>query len=323
MKIRETAMAAALALGLAAGGAWAQTAGSGMLLDSYAAVVSGKIITVGEVLDAMRGERERLAVRYEGAELERRMEEAYKAALERLVEAQLVLADFKEAGGDLPERAIEDHVNGVIREQFGNDQGAFLQALGEARLTYAEWREQMKEQLILQAMRQREVTSKVQVTPLDVQERYERDAARYTRKEKVRLRLLAAPKNVRRRVDLGKLAGRLQGGAMTVEAAAKHFRLEVQDADEAVETEQLQESLRSALEGKAEGEVAGPVELEGTPYLVQVLERTPAERRPLAEVREGIEAELRKECFDRLYDAWMAALRSKYYVEVYGNDLFR
>lgn len=321
MKIRETAMAAAAALALAAG--WAQAAGSGVLLDSYAAVVSGKIITVGEVLDAMRPEREALSLRYEGEELERKLEEAYKATLDRLVESQLVLADFKDAGGDLPERAIEDHVNGVIREQFGNDQGAFLQALGEARLTYAEWREQMKEQLIMQAMRQREVAAKVQVTPLDVQERYERDAARYTQAEKVRLRLFVVPKGVRKAVDLGEVARRLQSGAMTVEAAAKHFNIELQDGDEAVETGSLQESLARALEGKEAGDVAGPVELEGTEYLVQVLERIPASRRPLSEVRETIEGELRKECFERLYAAWMESLRSKHYVEVFHNDLFR
>lgn len=321
MRIRKMAAMAAAAMGLAAG--WAQAQGSGMLLDSYAAVVSGKIITVGEVLDGMRQEREALSVRYSGEELNRKLEAAYKESLERAIEAQLVLADFKESGGDLPERAIEDHVNGVIREQFGNDQSAFLQALGEARLTYSEWREQMKEQLILQAMRQREVAAKVQVTPLDVQERYDRDAARYTRKERVRLRLFVVPKDVRRSVDLAEVAKRLQSGALTVEAAAQHFKIELQDGDEAVETESLNETLRRALEGKEAGEVVGPVELEGTKYLVQVLERIPEERRPLSEVREGIETELRKECFERLYDTWMETLRSKHYVEIYENDLFR
>ena len=322
MKILKTAMAAAAVLGWAAAG-WAQAVGSGVLLDSYAAVVSGKIITVGEVLDAMRPERERLAVRYDGEELERKMAAAYKTALDRLVEAQLVLADFKEAGGDLPERAIEDHVNGVIREQFGNDQGAFLRALGEARLTYAEWREQMKEQLILQAMRQREVAAKVQVTPLDVQERYERDAARYTSKAQVRLRLVSVPPDAQRKVNLGKLAVRLQEGAVTLEAVEKHFKLDVQEAEEPVDEGSLNETLRAALEGKAAGDVAGPVELEGTEYLVQVLERVPEARKPLSEVREGIEAELRKECFERLYATWMESLRSKHYVEVFKNDLFR
>ena len=34
--------------------------GNGILLDSYAAIVNGKVITVGEVLAAMSGGRERL-----------------------------------------------------------------------------------------------------------------------------------------------------------------------------------------------------------------------------------------------------------------------
>lgn len=321
MRIRKMAAMAAAAMGLAAG--WAQAQGSGMLLDSYAAVVSGKIITVGEVLDGMRQEREALSVRYSGEELNRKLEAAYKESLERAIEAQLVLADFKESGGDLPERAIEDHVNGVIREQFGNDQSAFLQALGEARLTYSEWREQMKEQLILQAMRQREVAAKVQVTPLDVQERYDRDAARYTTKAQVRLRLVSVPPDASRKVNLAKLAARLQDGAVTLEAVEKHFKLGVQESEDPLDEGSLNETLLVALEGKSAGDVAGPVDLEGTQYLVQVLERIPEERRPLSEVREGIEAELRKECFERLYDTWMETLRSKHYVEIYKNDLFR
>ena len=321
MKIRMMAAMAAAALGWAAVGAQAQ--GNGLLLDSYAAVVSGKIITMGEVLDGMRAEREALSLRYEGEELDRKLQAAFRESLDRLVEAQLVLAEFKDAGGDLPERAIEDHVNGVIREQFGNDQGAFLQALGEARLTYAEWREQMKEQLILQAMRQREVAAKVQVTPLDVQERYDRDAARYTSKAQVRLRLVSVPPDASRKVNLGKLAARLQEGAVTLEAVEKHFKLDVQEAEEPVDEDSLNETLLAALEGKSAGDVAGPVALEGTEYLVQVLERVPEARKPLAEVRESIEAELRKECFDRLYATWMETLRSKHYVEIYKNDLFR
>lgn len=321
MKIRMMAAMAAAALGWAAVGAQAQ--GNGLLLDSYAAVVSGKIITMGEVLDGMRAEREALSLRYEGEELDRKLQAAFRESLDRLVEAQLVLAEFKDAGGDLPERAIEDHVNGVIREQFGNDQGAFLQALGEARLTYAEWREQMKEQLILQAMRQREVAAKVQVTPLDVQERYDRDAARYTSKAQVRLRLVSVPPDASRKVNLGKLAARLQEGAVTLEAVEKHFKLDVQEAEEPVDEDSLNETLLAALEGKSAGDVAGPVALEGTEYLVQVLERVPEARKPLSEVREGIEAELRKECFDRLYATWMETLRSKHYVEIYKNDLFR
>ena len=321
MKIRMMAAMAAAALGWAAVGAQAQ--GNGLLLDSYAAVVSGKIITMGEVLDGMRAEREALSLRYEGEELDRKLQAAFRESLDRLVEAQLVLAEFKDAGGDLPERAIEDHVNGVIREQFGNDQGAFLQALGEARLTYAEWREQMKEQLILQAMRQREVAAKVQVTPLDVQERYDRDAARYTSKAQVRLRLVSVPPDASRKVNLGKLAARLQEGAVTLEAVEKHFKLDVQEAEEPVDEDSLNETLLAALEGKSAGDVAGPVALEGTEYLVQVLERVPEARKPLAEVRESIEAELRKECFERLYATWMETLRSKHYVEIYKNDLFR
>ena len=44
-----------------------------VLLDSYAALVNGKVITVGDVLAAMQRTQERLVAQYDGAELRQRL----------------------------------------------------------------------------------------------------------------------------------------------------------------------------------------------------------------------------------------------------------
>ena len=46
---------------------------SGILLDSYAAVVNGKVVTVGDVLAAMQPAQERLLTEYTGRDLEQHM----------------------------------------------------------------------------------------------------------------------------------------------------------------------------------------------------------------------------------------------------------
>ena len=148
-----------LAVLLGAGAIAFGRADSGVLLDSYAAIVNGKVITVGDVLAAMPAIHERLAAQYAGRELEEKLLEKFGAVRDALVEAELVLLDFEAQGGTLPDRAVEDHVNSVIHDQFGNDRTAFLEALAEQRLTYAEWHKQMKDQLVVQVMRQKEVAA--------------------------------------------------------------------------------------------------------------------------------------------------------------------
>lgn len=301
--------------------AWGAPLGRGVLLDSYSAVVNGHVITVGEVMDAMRPEHARLVRQYDGEELMAKLMDAYREARDRLIADELVLADFAAQGATLPERAIEDHINGIIHERFNNDRTAFLQALAEERTTYEEWRKRMQDQLIIQVMRQREVTSKILVTPYDIQAEYDAHRDRYTVPEKVRLKLFVLPAGAK--IQLGELAERIRNGALTLEDAVTHFHMTEQDTGEAVDTANLQTALREALSGARDGELVGPVDLDGTEYLVQLVAREEERTEPLEDVADGIAAELRKREFERLEKIWLNTLRGKYYVQVFANDLFR
>ena len=310
-----------LALGAWAVCAAAGAAGNGMLLDSYAAVVNGRVITVGEVLDAMRTEQNKLMRQYDGPALEQKLMEAFRAGRDQLISDELILADFAAQGATLPERAIEDHINSIIHDRFANDRTAFLQALAEERTTYNEWRKKMQDQLIMQVMRQREVSSKILVTPFDIQAEYDAHKDRYTVPEKVRLKLFVLPAGAK--IRLGKVADRIRSGAMSLDGAVSHFHMTVQDAGEALETSSLQTALREALAGAKEGDLVGPVTLDGTEYLVQLVEREEERVEPLEDVSDGIAAELRKREFERLEKIWLNTLRGKYYVQVFAIDLFK
>ena len=310
-------------IAIAVAGAWADCAAAagGLLLDSYSAVVNGRVITVGEVMDEIRPEQARLMRQYAGEELQEKMIGAFKEGRDRLIADELILADFKAQGATLPERAIEDHINGIIHDRFGNDRTAFLQALAEERTTYEEWRKRMQNQLIIQVMRQREVTSKILVTPYDIQKEYDAHREKYAVPEKVRLKLFVLPEGAK--VRLGELAERVRNGALSLDDAVEHFHMTVQDAGEALETSSLQTALRDALAGAKDGELVGPVELDGTEYLVQLVEREEGRVEPLEDVADGIAAELRKREFERLDKIWLNTLKGKYYVQVFANDLFK
>ena len=255
--------------------AWVATAtlaqdlpASGVLLDSYSAIVNGKVITVGDVLSTLRPAQERLAARYEGRELEQKLIEEFDATRDKLVESELILIDFEMQGGSLPDRAIEDHINSVIHDRFGNDRAAFLKALAAERLTFAEWRKQMKDQFIVQIRRQQEVAAKILITPLDLQTAYDaRKLSDFSRPERVRLRTLSLPA-----AGDDQLVGRLRSGELAfADAPAAGTGAVLQDDGEFIETSSLNESIRAALAGLAPGGISDPVKIEGTTYLVQLV----------------------------------------------------
>ena len=294
---------------------------SGLLLDSYAAIVNGKVITVGDVLSLLQPARERLAALHEGDELKQKLQEEYNSARDALVESQLILLDFEMQGGVLPDRAVEDHINGVIHDRFGNDRTAFLAALAAERLTFAEWRKQMKDQFIVSLMRQKEVSAKILISPLDLQNAYEKDLAAFARPERVSLRTLAldngdtAKEQKKARKDAAKLRARLLSGETT-------FAAESGGDAEWFDIGSLDETIRAALAGLEAGAIAEPLEVGGQLYLVQLVERQAARVAGLDEVAPEIEKKLRRAEFDRLERIWLDTLRSKYFIQIFSHNLF-
>ena len=299
----------------------------GLLLDSYAAVVHGKVITVGEVLSALGPVQDRLSAQYDGTELEQKLLDEYDTVRNALIESEIILLDFEMQGGALPDRAIEDNVNSIIHDRFQNDRTAFLKALAAERLTFAEWRKQMKDQLIVQIMRQKEVTSKIFITPYDLQTAYDRKRDSFAVPERVRLRTLAlaggdtAQEKKDALASAGKLRARLLSGKTTFEAAATND-VTLQDDAEFLDTASLDETIRAAVASLDPDGIPEPLVIGDNLYLVQLVERQAARVRPLDEVSPELAKELRRAQFERLNKIWIDSLRSKYYIQLFSHNLF-
>ena len=287
---------------------------SGVLLDSYAAVVNGKVVTVGEVLSALQPVQERLAARHAGAELEQKIVEEYARVRDSLIESELILLDFEMQGGTLPDRAIEDHINTVIHERFDNDRAAFLRALAEERLTFAEWRKQMKDQLIVQMMLQQSVQAKVVVTPIDLQRAYEARRVSFSSPAALRLRTFAVPE--------GEDPAALRQSILDGQADSAATNSPPAADPEWYDLSSLNADILAAVDSLSPGDVSAPVQLAGASYLVQLLDRREARVRPFAEAAPELERELRRSENERLRRIWIDSLRAKYFVQLYSHDIF-
>lgn len=294
-------------------------------VDGYAAVVNDRIITMGDVLDFIQPNILQLRDSFAGEELERRREEAYNAGLNLLIEQALIVEEFKKAGLTIPDRVVNDRINTVIYEQFDNDRAKFLSALAEEQLTLADWQERIRERIMVTALRQQEVTARIQVSPEALRQAYEKNRSRFELPAQINLKMItlkkdkdADPAPVREQAIM--LRGKILGGATFAEVAEEHS----QDAKATsggdwgwIKPGDFRAELRDGLLALKDGELSDVLETPEAFLLAQVVERREARVKTLDEVRPELEKEVRRTEGERIYRNWIDRLKQKYTYSIF------
>lgn len=305
-------------------GSGGQVLAAKLPLDGYAAVVNDRTITIGDVMMSIYEAEERLRILHGGAELDAKRDELFRSGLEKLIDQALIIEEFgTRKDMQIPDRMVDDRINEIVFERFGNDRSALMSALAEDQITFEDWRETIRERLIVMAMRRVEIGDRIIISPTQVRAAYEERKDRYNLPEQVRLRLIFVRTGT-------------PPEAAYDEAVAARARIEAGEPFAAVAKEvsddpsastggdwglldpgMLREELKSAVTGL---ELGKPSDVLFTPegyYLLLVEERREASVKSFADVRAEIEAELRERESERLYRDWMKRLRQKYSVIYY------
>jgi len=300
----------------------------GIPIDGYAATVNNQVITVGEVLAFVQPVRMQLETTYEGKELKEKLQEAYESALESLIERALIIEEFKAAGGQLPDRLIDDQISIFIKGQFKGDRAAFLEALAEERMTLDEWREQTRERLYVTIMRRKEVTDKVVISPAQIRDVYEANIDKYRIPEQVHMRMLVLHRGdthedqTVKREEAEQIRDKLLDGEDFIELTKENSEgiKASQGGDFGwIEPESLRPELATVAHTLDVGRISEIIETEDEIYIIKIEGRKSESITPFDEVSGEIEKELRDEAEERLYVNWIKRLREKYYVKIYSQ----
>ena len=302
----------------------------GIKLDGYAARVNDKVITVGDVMEFIQPAEQQLAGLYSGSELDAKRQEAFTNGLATLIDRSLIVAEFNKQGGAIPERLINDRVNEFIYDRFGNDRSKFLTALSEQQITLEDWREQVKERLIISILRRQEVTDRVKVSPRLIRETYDARADQYRTDAKMRLSMIMLNKGDTardaevKRTEAEKILEQLKSGEDFAEIAkASSEGIKASEGGDMGwnKPEDLRSELAAAVANLKPGEISGIVETDEEWYILKLVDQKDAGMVPFEEVRKAIEDELKQQEGERLYKAWTERLRRKYYVQVFETTL--
>lgn len=161
------------------------------VVDGIQAVVHDSVVTIDEVADLTAQTLDVARRQYpNNPELfQKKMEQAKTENVEKLTSRQLILHEFKTAGYSMPESIIEELVQDTIKSEFG-DRVTLTKTLQARGLSYEKFRQQVRDRFIERAMRQKNISQEIIISPHKVETYYLAHKEEFKVEDEVKLRLI-------------------------------------------------------------------------------------------------------------------------------------
>lgn len=296
------------------------------VVDGIAAVVNGDVITYSEVRGLSAPRETLLRSQYTGDELVNKIKETRQAALQDLIDRQLIIQAFKKDSYQVPDHFVEERLHEIIQESFGGDRNTFIKTLEAQNYTLGEFKKLETERMIVQAMRSKNVKRNTIISPTKVEEYYKAHRDEFTSKEQIKLRMIMIPSHAdsgnsgAQKAMVEEILGKLASGAEFNRMAQIYSEDSTRDQGGDwgwIERKTLAAPLEKMAFNLPVGRVSSIVEFSGNYYLLKVDEKHGGTTRSLAQVRSEIEKKLIQLEAQHLQERWLASLRSKAYIRTF------
>jgi parvulin-like peptidyl-prolyl isomerase len=296
------------------------------LINAIDAVVHDAVITRQDVAEATLRAEQELWRDYGNQQdvYQKKVAEAERGNLEVLMEGQLIMHEFKTAGYNLPEKVIDDEVQAEVRS-YG-DRQAYIRTLEAQGTTLEAHRRRVRENIIERAMREKNVSSAIMISPHKVEAYYQEHRESYKLPDRVKLRLIVLnktsdPNAPQPRKLADEILSKIKEGVSFAEMATLYSddKMHQQGGDRGwVRKGELRMELDQAAFSLKPGDHTGVIETPEACYLVQVEGLERAHYSSLSEVRAQIEKDLLDRERTRLQHQWIEKLRKKTFVAYYN-----
>ena len=297
-----------------------------ILIDGYAAKVNDRVITRGEVHEAMAPLLPELYRLYQGEELDAELDKAYRQTRSELIERALIMEAFKIKGGQIPDQYVNDEIKRVINDRFKGDEALFEQVLADQKKTRTEYQQMIREQMIVGMMINEEVSQRARVTPEQIRSEYDRHRENYFIPEKVKYSVIVLNKGATpedqtvKMEEARRIRQKLVDGADFAETAretSEGSRAADGGAFPWMQPKDVREELQETLTSLPAGEISEIIDTDKQLYIVKVEGRRQTGYTPFEEVRDQIKNALTAQERDRLRSRWIERLKKENYVRIY------
>ena len=294
------------------------------IIDGIAAIVNGDIITYSQVRGLSQPRERLLRTQYHGEELDKQIQVARAAALQDLIDRQLIVQSFHKEKFELPEHFVDERINDIIRDDFGGDRNTFIKTLQAQNYSLTEFKKMEMDKIIVSAMRSKNVKPVTTISPTKVMDYYKQHRAEFTAKEQVKVRLIMIPtraaegNTAAQKAIAEEILGKLADGAPFDRMAQMYSEDATRDAGGDwgwIERKTLAPPLEKVAFNLPPGRVSHVIELGPNFYILKVEEKRGGDTPSFAKLRPEIEKKLMQEESQRQQELWLAGLRQKAYIQ--------
>jgi len=289
------------------------------VLDKVIVVVNDEVVTQREFDRLFLQVKTMLEANFKDQELKQRISDAEKNILEQLINSKLAISLAKKSNIEIDEEVLDTKID-TIKSYYPNED-AFLQALNEKGTNLTEFQKELKDQMLAQELVQKEVGTKINVTPGEMRDLYDKNKEQFTSRLSVKLRVITVnidkESSTDPKVKITDIAGKAKKGE-DFSALAKQFS---QDgyASEGGEMGFLSpgETLKEIDEvvfNLKTGEVSEIVETEMGYHIFKVDEIKQPRQMEFEEVSDFLRQQLHMKKFEQDLVKWLENKRKNAYI---------
>jgi parvulin-like peptidyl-prolyl isomerase len=160
------------------------------VIDGVMAIVNDKVITFSEVMALVQPVDRELRRNFSGTELEEQRRKAQADALNSLIERALIVQEFNTKGYKIPDTVVDQQINDIISKEYGGNRAAFVKTLEAENLTLSQFRDQERERVIIQVMRNHKAQQTIIVSPYKIEKHYQENIDQFKVGDQIKLRMI-------------------------------------------------------------------------------------------------------------------------------------
>ncbi len=252
-----------------------------------------------------------------------KLKEVEKDALKELVKKHLLLKYAEKRGYKIAD-SILDREEKKIRKAFGSDEN-FEAGLKRANLTYDDFRRELRNDLLMQKLYDKEI--RVKLDDDDLKKYYENNKYKFKRPEKIKIRLIylrndpTDPKGREKALKRAQEAmEKIKGGEEFADVASKYSNAmsRIKGGDMGfIHKGMLDEPIEKTAYSLKKGEISEIIETPKGFYIIKLEEISPAVQLKFDEVKKNLKKELvakyEKQNLDRILDEMKKTAKIEYF----------
>jgi len=298
----------------------------GLLIDRIVARVNDDVITLSQLQEDGLPLFERLRATFSGEELESEVRRAEREILEQLILKRLQL----QYASQINLKASDNDVNAAVKDVLTRNnltEESLVEMLAREGLTIQDYKERVREQIVLARLLNQAVRSRVSVDSSEVDAYYQAHEEEFKQPDAARVR------HIFFRIDPGadsSVIAATQRRATQVLQEARNGRdfegLARQYSEDAtaanggdlgnIRRGQTVAAFEEVVFSLREGQISDVIRTPNGLHIVKVERSSQGSTRSLAEAREEVERRLLQEKMEARFREWTDDLRNKAFIEI-------